>query len=103
MAITKAQARKVRQPVLSGEILLSVALSASPSVEIIELGNVASKITVQSSGDLAGTVEFSVDGVTFASSTAFTATTLVSFSTHLIRVVKITRVSGSGKLHMVAV
>jgi hypothetical protein len=102
MAVTKQQARKVRLPVLTGELYLSGVLDGTTTEEIIELSSVADKITFQSDGNLAGAVLFSINGLDFASSTAFTANTMVSFNTHLVRVIKITRSSGSGKLHIVA-
>lgn len=102
MAISKQQARKVRQPVLVGDHNVSAELSASATSETILLSSIAEKVTVQSSGNLAGNVEFSVNGVDFFGSTAFTANTPVTYSTHLVRVIKITWTSGTGRLHLVA-
>ena len=102
MAITKEQARKVRQPVLTSDLSLSIALDGTTTVDTRILSIVAEKITVQSDGTLAGTVEFSVNGTDFFGSVAFVATVPISYSTNLVRVVKITRTGGSGKLHLVA-
>lgn len=103
MAITKTQARKVRQPVLTGDYSLSETLDAATTQETLTLSLAAEKVTVQSDGNLAGTVEFSVNGVNFFSSTAFTATTPVTYSANLVRVIRITRTSGAGKLHILAI
>jgi len=102
MAITKEQARKVRQPVSTGDLSLSISLDGTTTIDIRQLSISAEKISWQSDGDLAGTVEFSLDGVTFFGSVAFAATVPGSYSTHLIRVVKITRTGGAGKLHLLA-
>jgi len=102
MGITKEQARKVRQPVSTGDLSLSISLDGTTTIDIRQLSISAEKISWQSDGDLAGTVEFSLDGVTFFGSVAFAATVPGSYSTHLIRVVKITRTGGAGKLHLLA-
>lgn len=102
MAVTKIQARKVRQPVLIGDLNVSGTLDATTTVEILELSSVAEKVTVQSDGTLAGNVEFSINGLNFFGSTAFVATIPVTYSSNLVRLVKITRTSGTGKLHLVA-
>lgn len=102
MAVSKIQARKVRQPVLIGDLAISTTLDATTTTDIIELSSIAEKVTIQSDGTLAGNVEFSINGINFFSSTAFTATTPVTYSTNLIRVIKVTRTGGSGKLHIVA-
>jgi hypothetical protein len=102
MAITKEQARKVRQAVNASDVSLSIPLDASTTVDTRILSIVAEKISWQSDGNLAGTIEFSADGVNFGNSTAIAANTLASFSTHLVRAVKITRSSGAGSLHLLA-
>jgi hypothetical protein len=102
MAITKEQARKVRQPVVTGDLALSVSLSASATTETKILSISAEKVSWQSDGTLAGNIEFSIDGVTFFGSTAFTAGVPGSYSTHLVRAIKITRTGGTGKLHVLA-
>jgi hypothetical protein len=102
MAITKEQARKVRQPVHTGDLSLSVSLDATTTVDTRTFSVAAEKVSWQSDGTLAGTIEFSIDGVIFFGSTAFAATVPGSYSTHLVRVVKITRTGGAGKLHLLA-
>lgn len=102
MAVTKEQARKVRQSVSTGEVSMTASLSASSTTEIKSLGISAEKVSWISDGTLAGNVEFSIDGVTWFGSTAFTAATPGSYSTHLVRAVKVTRTGGTGKLHLVA-
>lgn len=103
MAVSKQQARKVRQPVLTGDLFLSGTLDGTTTTEIIYLSSVAEKITVQSDGTLAGTVEFSVNGTDFFGSAAFAAITPVSYNVHLARVIRVTRSSGTGKLHVLAI
>jgi hypothetical protein len=101
MAITKEQARKVRQPVNAGDLALSVTMTGAGS-EIKILSIPAEKVSWQSSGTLAGSVEFSIDGVTFFGSVAFAAGVPGSYSTHIVRAIKVTWASGSGKLHLLA-
>lgn len=107
MAISKVQARKVRQPVVVSDHAVTTVLDATNTTEIITLSIVAEKITVQSTGTLAGDVTVSVDGVNFETGVSFVANTMANHgfngTVHLIRVVKITRTSGSGQLHIVAV
>ena len=102
MAITKIQARKVRQPVLTGDYSLSGVLDGTTTIETLTLSLPAEKVTVQSDGTLAGNVEFSVNGVDFFGSTAFVATTPATYTANLVRVIKITRTGGTGKLHVLA-
>ena len=98
MAITKQQARMVRQPTLVGDIEATPILDGTNTTAIIELTSVAEKVSFQSSGDLAGNIEFSINGITFYGSTAFTAGVPGTYSTNLTKVVKVTRTGGSGKL-----
>jgi len=102
MAVTKQQARKVRQSVLIGDLYLTSILDAITTVEVFELSSISEKVTIQSDSTLAGTIEFSTNGTDFYGSTAFVATVPITYSTHLVRVVKVTRTGGSGRLHLVA-
>ena len=102
MAISKAQARKVRLPVLEGDYAITGQLDATTTTEDILLSSPVPSVTFQSDGTLAGNVTFSVNGVDFASSTAFAANAMVTFSTHNVRVMRVTRTGGSGKLHVIA-
>lgn len=103
MAVSKQQARKVRQPVLTGDLFLTSTLDGTTTTEIVLLSSVAEKISVQSDGTLAGTVEFSINGTDFFGSAAFTAATPLSYNAHLARVVRVTRSGGTGKLHILAI
>lgn len=106
MAVSKQQARKVRQSVHTSDMALTGILDATNTSEVILLSIVAERLTVHSDGDLAGTIEVSVNGVNWHAAGSFTANALTDASLagvdHLFRAVRITRTSGSGKLHMVA-
>ena len=102
MAITKIQARKVRQPVLEGDLAITSILDGTTTTDTMILSSVAEAITVQSDGTLAGNITFSVNGTDFFGSTVFTATTPVTYNTHLIRLIKVTRTGGTGRLHLIA-
>lgn len=80
----------------------SETLDGSTTTEIIALGLAAGKVSWQSTGDLAGNIEFSIDGKTFFDSTAFTAGTPASYSTHNVTSIRITRTGGSGRLAVAA-
>jgi hypothetical protein len=100
--VSKDQARKVRQPVLVGDLHITGTLDGTTTTEIVELSSIAEKVTVQSSGDLAGNITVSINGKDFNTGVAFVANTLVTYSTNLVRVIKVTRTGGSGKLSIVA-
>ena len=91
---------KSTQKVKVGLKLATGTLDGTTTSEIVELHTVAEKISWQSSGDLAGNILFSINGVDFASSTAFTDGALGSFSTHNICAVRVDRTGGSGQLHL---
>lgn len=96
---TKKDVMSVEQPVRTGSRINSSQLDASTTSQIIELGDVFSKITFQASGDLAGTIEFSMNGVNFVTSTALPASNaMASYNTHNVASVRITRSGGSGKV-----
>lgn len=101
MSFNKKQLSGVRQKVDSSNRLVTDVLDATTTSEIIKLGQVAEKVSFQSDGDLAGNVSFSINGKDFFSSTAFTATTPGSYSTHSVLHVKVDRTGGSGKLYLV--
>ena len=103
MAITKEQARKVRQPVSTGDLSLTISLDAVTTSEIKSLSISAEKISWVSDGTLAATVEFSIDGVTFFGSVAAAVAVPGSYNTHLVRAVRVTRTAGTGKLHLLAI
>jgi hypothetical protein len=102
MAISKSQARKVRQPVLLGDLHITGILDATTTSEIIELSSIAEKITIQSSDSLAGNIELSVNGKDFVAGPVFTAAAIVTYSSNLVRIIKVNRTSGSGRLSLIA-
>lgn len=103
MAITKEQARKVRQPTLIGDLSVTGILDGVTTTQILEFSCIAEKVSFQADGTLAGTVEFSIDGVNYKNSTAIgAANAIVTFSTHMCKSVKVTRSGGTGRLHVLA-
>ncbi len=98
MAYSKKDILDARQAVRTGVKVASAPMSAaSPAPQIIDLGDVCAKVTFQSDGDLAGTIEFSVDGKTWGTPVAL-ATAMTSFNTHNVCVVRVTRSGGTGKV-----
>lgn len=102
MAITKEQARKVRQSVHTGDLSLSISLDGITTVDTRTFSIAAEKVSWQSDTNLTGNIEFSIDGITFFGTTAFAATVPGSYNTHLVRVVRITRTGGTGKVHLLS-
>lgn len=102
MAVNKKEALRSRQKMATGTSVSTETLDGTTTTEIVRLACPASKVTVQSTGTLAGNVEFSVNGTDFASTTAFTANALVSFSTHNCVAIKVTRTGGTGTLAIAA-
>jgi len=103
MTLERRQREKVTQQVKIGSRLSSVALDGTTTTDTITFGTVAEKVTFQADGDLAGTVEFSVDGKTWDDSTAIgAANVMVSYSTHNVTSMRVTRSGGSGKLFVAA-
>lgn len=96
-AIQSKDAKQKRQPVSITDIQ-SQAFTAA-GVYIMELSVVSEKVSFQQEGTLAGTIEFSLTGQTFAASTPIPAAgTIGNYTASLIKVVKITVSSGSGRL-----
>lgn len=81
--------------------MFSDQLDANKTIDIISLGFASEKVSFQATGNLAGTIEFSINGKDFFGSAAI-STTPSSYSTHNVSSVKITRTSGSGKLAIAA-
>lgn len=103
MTIAKKHSQKIRQQTASGVALSTGVLSSLTTVEIIELGGAMSRVTFQGTGDLAGTVEFSVNGQNWFSSTAIAAANApTTYSTHNFNSIKVTRTSGTGRLAIAA-
>jgi hypothetical protein len=93
-----------RQKVITGTEVATVALSVSITVDVIKFGTPVSKISYQATGDLAGTIEFTIDGVDFFGSSALPAMNApATYTAHAVTAVRITRTSGSGKLYIAAV
>lgn len=82
--------------------MFSEELDASKTVDIITLGFSAEKVSFQATGDLAGTIEFSINGKDFFGSASI-STTPGSYSTHNVSSVRITRATGSGRVAIAAV
>lgn len=102
MGYSKKEARKAREKVSVSDMVSTETLDATTTVEIVQLGVPADKVSWQSDGTLAGTVEVTINGVTWVASTAFTATVIGTYSASLVKALRITRTGGSGKLHILA-
>lgn len=98
MAYSKKDILDAKQAVRTGVKTASTEMSAAaPDPQDIDLGDVCSKVTFQSDGNLAGTIAFSVDGKTW-SSTVPLAAAMTSYNTHNVCAVRIVRTSGTGKV-----
>ena len=101
MAITKAQARKVRQPVLTQEVLSTPDMGVGAVLDL-ELSSVCTEITASSPGALAASVSFSIDGVNFYGSMSVPAGGVNTYgntgSSNLVKIVRVTHTGGTGKL-----
>lgn len=102
MAYSKKETRKAREKVSVSDMVSTGTLNASTTVEIVQLGVPADKVSWQSDGTLAGTVEVTINGTTWVSSTAFTATVIGTYSASLVKALRVTRTGGAGKLHILA-
>lgn len=103
MSISKKASQKIRQQTHAGVKMVTGILDGTTAVEILELGGAMAKVTFQGTGDLAGTVEFTVDGQHWFSSTAIAgANAPTTYSTHNFNAIKVTRTSGSGQLAIAA-
>jgi len=100
---TKKESDRARQKIQAGQKALSIELDGTTTEDIISLGMVAQKITVQGTGNLAGNFSVSANGTDFVAGGAFTTTGLTSYNTHNIVAIKIERTSGSGKASVLAV
>src|ERR1043165_5053358 len=101
MAASKKDIQRQKQQVSVGVGLSTAELDGTTTVEIIKFGGAMARVTFQGDGTLAGTVEFSVNGSTWFSSTAI-AGTPTTYSTHNFNAMKVTRTSGTGKLSIAA-
>lgn len=106
MGYSKKDIQRAKQQVSVGAGLCTKVLDgATPetTVEIIQFGGAMSKVTFQGSGNLAGTVEFSVNGANWFSSTAIAGSNApTTFSTHNFNSIKVTRSGGTGTLSVAA-
>lgn len=98
----KKDKQRAVQKVHVGCSISSAVLDASNTTDRVELGFPAEKLTLVCTGDLACTVQPMIGSGN--SNTAINATTTVSTTTlsHMAASVMITRVSGSGKLVILA-
>ena len=97
---TKKETAQAKQPVATGMRTATGTLDATTTVEVMRLG-ACSKVSYQSTGDLAGTVEFSISGLNWSTPVAFTATVMASYNTHNVDGIRVTRTGGSGQLFIV--
>lgn len=98
-AYTRKEVAKYQTKVLTGFETASVTLDGTVTTDTVELAGPASKITVQSTGNLVFDYTVSINGETFAAGAAgIAAGALSSYTTHIVSVVKVTRVSGTGKV-----
>lgn len=102
---TRRQAlQHFQQPVDTTDSRNTQILSGTNTTEIVRLAIDAREVSFQATGDLAGTVEFSINGVNFVNSTAIGATnTIVTFNLHVVKILKVTRTGGTGQLCIAAV
>lgn len=84
-------------------LIASEALDGTTTTDVVKLPIVAERITVQSTGTLAGSIDVSLDGENWSNNTVFTANTMVTFSSHNVASVRVNRTGGEGKLIIAAV
>lgn len=100
---TRKEVQTVRQRVATGQKSATEVLDGTTTVEIIRFGGAMAKVSFQASGTLLGTIEFSISGLNWVSSTAIPAANAIgSFNTHNIEGVRVTRTSGTGQLFIAA-
>ena len=86
-----------------GVKVTSELLSATTPEALLQFGKVLDKVSVQASGSLVCNVLISVNGIDFvsAAAAAVDSSAIISYSTHAVTSIKVVRVSGEGKLHLV--
>lgn len=103
MAYSKKDVQRAKQAVSVGVGLSTGTLDAVTTVEVLQFGGAMAKVTFQGAGTLAGTVEFSVNGTNWFSSTAIAgANAPTTFSTHNFNSMRVTRTAGTGTLSIAA-
>jgi ligand-binding sensor domain-containing protein len=91
---TKKQSRLQRQKVDASDISMTASMTSAGS-ETLELGMVAQKLTLSTTGGLVASASFTIDGVNFFGTMTINSTP-ASYSTNLVKSVKITWTSGAG-------
>jgi hypothetical protein len=103
MSYSKKQVQPLNQKVTTGVSLATEVLDATNSVEIVRFGGAMSRVTFQGTDTLAGTVEFTVNGTNWFSSTAIAAANApTTYTTHNFVAVRVTRSGGTGRLAIAA-
>ena len=103
MAVTKAQASLVRQRNSTGDLMAATLSASTAQTVLLDLGMIAEKITYLMNGSLAGTIDFSINGKDFYGSIAIPASgTPGTYSTHLAKIIRIQRSSGTGGTVVIA-
>lgn len=104
---TRKEAQQARQKVATGTKTATNVLDGltpETTVEVIRFGGAMSKVSFQATGDLAGTVEFSISGMNWFTSTAIPAANgPASFTAHNVDGVRVTRTGGTGQLFIAAI
>jgi len=101
--ITRKNKIRLQQKIQTGYSISTEELDAANAEEIIRLHFPAEVVSFQASGTLAGTLEFSLDGVNWKNSTAIPGSNDVdSFSTDLVLAIRVKRTGGAGKLTIAA-
>jgi hypothetical protein len=101
MTFSRQDIQSLQLPVRTGDKTITGVLDGTTTVQIVDLGDVFAKVSFQATGTLLGTIEFSLNGVNFANSTAIAAANAIaSFSTHNVCSIRVTRTSGTGRLVM---
>jgi hypothetical protein len=100
---SKKDIRSLKQITLTGNETATTTMASATDTQVVELACPASKVTVQSTGDLAFSWAVSINGEDFVSVGAVAAGVLSSYNTHLVSTVQITWTSGSGKVVIASV
>lgn len=97
MSLSKKDIAGLRQSVKTGEIIGSDPVDATTTVSVVHFGRPSEKVSFQADTTLTGTVEFSINGKTWVSSTAIgTSGAIVTFTTHAVSAARVTRTGGAG-------
>lgn len=100
---TRKEAAQAKQRVSSGTAIATAVLDASNTTEDLRFPTGA-KVSFQATGDLAGTILFSISGEEYVSSVAIpAANALGSFNTHNVCGIRVTRSGGSGQLFIAVI